>query len=75
MHCGKMISRWRECDALGNVLLGNPGPAIHVDVNLTRVTYLNIVADQVHPFIAVASFSRIMRPATLHILFGNGLKN
>ena len=25
------------------------GPAIHVDVNLTRVTYRNIVADQVHP--------------------------
>ena len=25
MHCGKTTSRWRECDALGNVLLGNPG--------------------------------------------------
>ena len=29
------------------------GPAIHVDGNLTRVTYLNIVADQVHPFMAM----------------------
>ena len=29
------------------------GPAIHVDVNVTRVTYLNIVADQVHPFTAM----------------------
>ena len=29
------------------------GPAIYVDVNLTRVTYLNIVADQVHPFMAM----------------------
>ena len=29
------------------------GPAIHVDVNLARVTYLNIVADQVHPFMAM----------------------
>ena len=29
------------------------GPAIHVDVSLTRVTYLNIVADQVHPFMAM----------------------
>ena len=28
------------------------GPAIHVNVNLIRVTYLNIVADQVHPFMA-----------------------
>ena len=29
------------------------GPAIHVDVNLTRVTSLNIVADQIHPFMAM----------------------
>ena len=26
------------------------GPAIHVDVTLTRTTYLNIVADHIHPF-------------------------
>ena len=25
MHCGKTASRLRECDAVGNVLLGNPG--------------------------------------------------
>ena len=29
------------------------GPAIHVDINLTRVTDLSIVADQVHPFMAM----------------------
>ena len=29
------------------------GPAIYVGVNLTRVTSLNIVADQVHPFMAM----------------------
>ena len=58
------------------------GLAIHVDANLTRVTYLNIVAyHQVHLFMAMAFpdgsglFSRIMRPATLHTLFGNGLRN
>ena len=34
------------------LLLGN-GPAIHVDINLTRVTSLNIAADQVHPFMAM----------------------
>ncbi|KAJ8417445.1 hypothetical protein AAFF_G00286720 [Aldrovandia affinis] len=28
------------------------GPGIHVDVTLTRTTYLNIVANQVHPFMA-----------------------
>uniref|UniRef100_A0A3Q3JTD4 Transposase Tc1-like domain-containing protein n=1 Tax=Monopterus albus TaxID=43700 RepID=A0A3Q3JTD4_MONAL len=28
------------------------GPVIHVDITLTRTTYLNIVADQVHPFMA-----------------------
>ena len=26
------------------------GPAIHVDVTLTRTTYLSIVTDHVHPF-------------------------
>ncbi len=40
--------RWRECYGLGNVLLKNP--AIHVDINLTCDTYINIVADQVNPF-------------------------
>ena len=29
------------------------GPAIHVDINLTRVNDLNIIADQVHPFMAM----------------------
>ena len=29
----------------------NLGPAIHVDVTLTRTIYLSIVADHVHPFI------------------------
>lgn len=29
---GKKASRWTQCDALGNVLLGNLGPAIHEDV-------------------------------------------
>ena len=29
------------------------GPTIHVDVNLTRATDPNIVADQVHPFMAM----------------------
>jgi len=29
------------------------GPAIHVEVNLTHVTYRNIIADQVHPFMAM----------------------
>ena len=25
MHCGKKASWWRQCDALGNILLGNLG--------------------------------------------------
>ena len=29
------------------------GPAIHMDINLTRVIYLNIIAEQVHPFMAM----------------------
>jgi len=31
------------------------GPDIHVEVYLTPATYLNIVADQVHPFMIMVS--------------------
>lgn len=37
----------RQCNALGSVLLGNVGPAIHVAFTLAYATCLNIVADQV----------------------------
>ena len=50
MHYGKKASQQRQCDALGNVLLGNLGSSIHVDVILTWTTYLSIVADHIHPF-------------------------
>ena len=42
-----MASRRRQCDALGNVLLGS---VIHVDGSLTCTPYLSIVADHAHPF-------------------------
>ncbi|KAK3554948.1 hypothetical protein QTP86_001871 [Hemibagrus guttatus] len=51
MHYGKKASRQRQCYALGNVLLETLGVAIHVDVTLTRTTYLNIVEDHVYPFL------------------------
>ena len=35
------------------------GPGIHVDVTLTRTTYLNIVADQVHPFMVLGLNHRV----------------
>lgn len=44
MHYGKKASQWKQCDALGNVLLGNP--AVHV--TLTRTSHLSIVADHEH---------------------------
>ncbi|KAF7644629.1 hypothetical protein LDENG_00218890 [Lucifuga dentata] len=81
LHYAKKVSRQRQSDDLGNVLLGNFGSCIHVDVTLTRTTYLNITADQVHFFMTtvfpevVASFSRIMHPATLQKLFRNSLRN
>ncbi|KAF7641348.1 hypothetical protein LDENG_00283840, partial [Lucifuga dentata] len=50
MHYEKKVSWWRQCDDLGDVLLGNLESCIHVDVTLTRTTYLNIAADQVHHF-------------------------
>ena len=36
------------------------GSGIHVDVTLTCTTYVNIVAEQVHRFMALTSSSRIM---------------
>ena len=58
------------------------GLTIHVDINLTCVAYLNINADQVrytsswqwYSLMAVVSFSRIIRLATLHTFFRNGLR-
>lgn len=35
--------------ALSDVLLGNLGSCIHVDVTLARTIYPSIVADHVHP--------------------------
>ena len=43
-----------------------------VCIALRRTTYLSIVADHVLPFMAVASFSRIMHTATKHKWFRNG---
>lgn len=48
-------------------------PTIHYEITLTLSTYLNIVVDQVYPFMTtvflMASFSRIMRPTTLQKCF------
>jgi len=57
------------------------GPAIHVDVTLTRTTYLSIVETMYtlswkrYSLVAVASFSRIMHPATKQKWFRNGLRS
>ena len=42
---------WEEGSAMLWVMLcwGTSGPAIHVDVTLTRTTYLSSVADHEHP--------------------------
>lgn len=68
-----------KCD----VLLGKLGPGIHVDVTMTYITDLNIVADQVaytpswqqYSLMVLASFSRIMHPTAMQKLFRNGLTN
>lgn len=71
----------RQCDPLGNVLLGTLGPAIHVDVTLTRTTNLNIVADQVHNFMETVFPDDSGLSAGIHTLsdckkwFRNGLRN
>jgi len=54
------------------------GPAIYMDVNLTRATYklCNRTGTPIHDIgvsglVEVASFSRIEHPVTLHTLFRN----
>jgi len=49
MLYGKKASRRRQCDALGNVLLGNLG-SCHSCGCYFDTTHLNIVADHTHPF-------------------------
>ena len=53
MHFGKTTSGGGSVMLQARFCWETLGSAIHVDVNLTRVTYLNIVADQVHPFMAM----------------------
>ncbi len=53
IHYGKKAGQQKQCYALGNVLLGNIGSCIHVDVTLTRTTYLKIVEDHIHSFVAM----------------------
>lgn len=48
-HYGKKASWQRQCDSLGDLLLGN-----HLHVTLTRPTNNSTVADRVHPFMETA---------------------
>jgi len=43
MHCGKMTSQWRECDAADNVLLD-----VHMAIILTCGTYKHKCRPSVH---------------------------
>ena len=55
-HIAPGCTMGRELAGRGSVMLwpmfcrGTLGPAIHVEVTLTRSTYLSIVADHLHPF-------------------------
>ncbi|MCI4377385.1 hypothetical protein PGIGA_G00202980 [Pangasianodon gigas] len=57
------------------------GPGIYVSATLTRTTYLNIVADQVHPFMATVfpNGSGLLQqdnvPCHTAKLFRNSLRN
>jgi len=65
MHYGKKVMLWATV-----------GPGIRVDATLTRTTFLKIVADQVHLFMAVVfPGGWIMHPATLKKLCRNGVRN
>lgn len=79
IHYGKKASRWRLCDALDNVLPEKPWLLPFMWMLLYNfTTFLNITADQGHPFMAAvfpnkSSFSMIIYHDTLQIFFRNGL--
>ncbi|KAK3535325.1 hypothetical protein QTP70_007940 [Hemibagrus guttatus] len=50
MHYGKKVSQCPDVLLWSVFCWETLGPAIHVDVTLTRSTYLSIAADHVHPF-------------------------
>lgn len=52
IHCGgkKETICQGQSDSLGNILLGNLVYAIYMTITLTFDTYVNIFANQVHPF-------------------------
>lgn len=60
MYIRKKASSQRQHNALGMFCWETLGAGFHVDVTLIPTTYLNIVADQVHPLMqlimAVAFF-------------------
>ncbi len=53
MHYGKKAGWYKQFYTLGNVLFVNLGSCIHKDATLTHTTYLKIVKDHVHLFIAM----------------------
>lgn len=42
----RTASQGRQCDTLDNVL-GTLGSGVHANVTVIRITYLNIISDQV----------------------------
>ena len=64
---------WRECDALGKVLLDNKFRRHNLTLNVAD--HLYTPSWEWYCPKAVASFSSKMYPATLHTLFRNGWRN
>jgi len=78
MQCGLTTSWWKKCDALSNVLLGNPGFGHSCGCKFDTChlpKHCYIPSWQWCFLVEVASFSRLMHPSRLHTLFRNGLRN
>ena len=80
--CTKKISWWTQCDALGNVLLGNLGSCHqcsmllwHVPPTWALLQTTCTLSWKRYSLMAVASFSRIMLRATKQQWFRNGLRS
>ncbi|MGH0151888.1 UNVERIFIED_CONTAM: hypothetical protein FKN15_020795 [Acipenser sinensis] len=52
MVCVNIAGWWWWCDGVGCVFMAHNGPLIKVEKHLNATGYLNIIANQVHPFMA-----------------------
>ncbi|GBM09308.1 hypothetical protein AVEN_135040-1 [Araneus ventricosus] len=52
LYCRLYTGWWWRYYALGDVLMASLGPVVVVELTMKAANYLNIIADQLHPYMA-----------------------